>query len=159
MDDGIKSPEGIAIDWVARSLYWTDSENDNIEVIGLDGSSKRILINEGLDEPRALAVDPTRGLAVVFYFLTFYILDLAFKTVILNGKLTYILFRTLNKKAISRKFKSQTNKWSTLPPSGNFLKCFSRFKFLQRKSKRTKLAKMKCVLSSVRKGNTKHMMA
>lgn len=72
MDDGIKSPQGIAIDWVARSLYWTDSENDNIEVIRLDGSSRKILINEGLDEPRALAVDPTRGLAVVFYFVTFY---------------------------------------------------------------------------------------
>lgn len=73
MDDGIKSPQGIAIDWVARSLYWTDSENDNIEVIRLDGSSRKILINEGLDEPRALAVDPTRGLAVVFHFVTFYI--------------------------------------------------------------------------------------
>lgn len=73
MDDEIKSPEGIAIDWVARSLYWTDSENDKIEVIGLDGSSRRILINESLDEPRALAVDPTRGLVVVFYFVTFHI--------------------------------------------------------------------------------------
>lgn len=73
MDDGIKSPQGIAIDWVARSLYWTDSENDNIEVIRLDGSSRNILINEGLDEPRALAVDPTRGLAVVLLFVTFYI--------------------------------------------------------------------------------------
>ena len=73
MDDGIKSPQGIAIDWVARSLYWTDSENDNIEVIRLDGSSRKILINEGLDEPRALAMDPTRGLAAVLYFVTFYI--------------------------------------------------------------------------------------
>ena len=73
MDDGIKSPQGIAIDWVARRLYWTDSENDNIELTGLDASSRRILINEGLDEPRALAVDPTRGLAIVLYFVTFYI--------------------------------------------------------------------------------------
>lgn len=73
VDDGIKSPQGIAIDWVARSLYWTDLENGNIEVIKLDGSSRKILINEGLDEPRALAVDPTRGLAVVLYFVTFYI--------------------------------------------------------------------------------------
>ena len=73
VDDGIKSPQGIAINWVARSLYWTDSENDNIEVTRLDGSSRKILINDGLDEPRALAVDPTRGLDVVPYFVTFYI--------------------------------------------------------------------------------------
>jgi len=54
---------GLAFDWIHNNLYWTDSSNDRIEVLGFaqDGSGrhwKRTLINTGLDEPHAVAVDP-----------------------------------------------------------------------------------------------------
>ena len=29
---GLISPEGVAVDWMARNLYWTDSQMDRIEV-------------------------------------------------------------------------------------------------------------------------------
>ena len=51
--------EGIAIDWVARKLYWTDSLNLIIGVSGLRGQDKRELIRTGLDKPRGIAVHPS----------------------------------------------------------------------------------------------------
>ena len=61
IDGNIKHPDGVAVDWVARNLYWTDAGTDRIEVSRLNGSSRKVLINENLDEPRAVALDPTHG--------------------------------------------------------------------------------------------------
>lgn len=57
----VKHPDGIAVDWVARNLYWTDTGTDRIEVSRLNGSSRKVLISENLDEPRAITLDPTHG--------------------------------------------------------------------------------------------------
>ena len=57
----VKHPDGIAVDWVARNLYWTDTGTDRIEVSRLDGSSRIVVISENLDEPRGVVLDPTRG--------------------------------------------------------------------------------------------------
>jgi len=57
----IDSPDGVAVDWVGRNLYWTDKGMDRIEVSRLNGSSRHILISEGLQEPRAIVVDPFEG--------------------------------------------------------------------------------------------------
>ena len=57
----LKQPDGIAVDWVARNLYWTDTGTNRIEVSRLNGSARRVLIDENLDEPRAIALDPTKG--------------------------------------------------------------------------------------------------
>ena len=58
---GLHSPDGIAVDWIARNLYWIDAGTDRIEVSRLDGSSLRVLIAEGLQEPRAIVLDPLNG--------------------------------------------------------------------------------------------------
>jgi len=68
----LSNPDGLAVDWVARNLYWTDSGTDRIEVSRLNGSSRKILISDGLDEPRAIIVDPIGGfdiLSIHFGFL------------------------------------------------------------------------------------------
>lgn len=52
---------GIAIDWAARNLYWTDTGTDRIEVCRLNGAHRKVLINEFLDEPRAIALAPQLG--------------------------------------------------------------------------------------------------
>lgn len=57
----ISHPDGLAVDWVARNLYWTDTGTDRIEVTGLDGRYRRVLLHEGLAEPRAVAVAPDLG--------------------------------------------------------------------------------------------------
>lgn len=52
---------GVAIDWISGNLYWTDTGIDRISVSRLDGSHRRTVVFDGLDEPRALAVDPANG--------------------------------------------------------------------------------------------------
>ncbi|XP_023718934.1 low-density lipoprotein receptor-related protein 6-like, partial [Cryptotermes secundus] len=57
----VEHPDGLAVDWVARNLYWTDTGTDRIEVARLTGASRKVLINEDLFEPRAIAVAPEKG--------------------------------------------------------------------------------------------------
>lgn len=57
----IGSPEGLAVDWVSRNIYWTDSTNDTIEVANLDSKLRRTLFNTDLVNPRGIAVHPQRG--------------------------------------------------------------------------------------------------
>ncbi|CAL8335883.1 unnamed protein product [Lota lota] len=58
----LKMPRGIAVDWVAGNLYWTDSGRDVIEVAQIGGGRHRkTLISGMIDEPYAIVVDPPRG--------------------------------------------------------------------------------------------------
>ena len=41
----VKHPNGVAVDWVARNLYWTDTGTDRIEVSRLNGMSRKVLIS------------------------------------------------------------------------------------------------------------------
>ncbi|CAI9607028.1 unnamed protein product [Staurois parvus] len=59
--EGLKTTDGLAVDWVARNLYWTDTGANTIEVSRLDGRYRKVLINNSLDEPRAIAVFPRKG--------------------------------------------------------------------------------------------------
>uniref|UniRef100_A0A8C1T6V9 Low density lipoprotein receptor-related protein 1Ab n=1 Tax=Cyprinus carpio TaxID=7962 RepID=A0A8C1T6V9_CYPCA len=58
---GLKMPRGIAVDWVAGNLYWTDSGRDVIEVAQISGQHRKTLISGMIDEPYAIVVDPQRG--------------------------------------------------------------------------------------------------
>lgn len=64
------NPDGLAVDWVAKNLYWCDKGHDTIEVSRLDGKFKRVLINDKsiLQEPRSIVLDPTRGLVKFLVF-------------------------------------------------------------------------------------------
>lgn len=63
IDIGLKRPEGLAVDWVTKKFYWTDSEveTNRIEVANFDGSYRKVLFWHNLDQPRAIAVDPMSG--------------------------------------------------------------------------------------------------
>eukprot|EP00070_Physeter_catodon_P049843 XP_028356737.1 low-density lipoprotein receptor-related protein 5 [Physeter catodon] len=58
---GLVSPDGLACDWVGKKLYWTDSETNRIEVANLNGTSRKVLFWQDLDQPRAIALDPAHG--------------------------------------------------------------------------------------------------
>ncbi|XP_054720384.1 low-density lipoprotein receptor-related protein 1-like [Uloborus diversus] len=57
----VQSPDGLAVDWIGRNLYWCDKGKDTIEVSTLDGRFRKVLIRKGLQEPRAIVLDPFRG--------------------------------------------------------------------------------------------------
>lgn len=57
--ENIRSPEGVAVDWISRRLYWTDSEKDTVEVASLDDPTVRsVIVRSNLVNPRGIAVDP-----------------------------------------------------------------------------------------------------
>ena len=41
----VKHLDGVAVDWVAWNLYWTDTGTDRIEVSRLNGMSRKVLIS------------------------------------------------------------------------------------------------------------------
>lgn len=61
---GIGVCDGLAVDWRASELYWTDTTNDTISVSDLDGYNQRTLISLSLDEPRAITLDLDSGLII-----------------------------------------------------------------------------------------------
>ena len=62
---GLKMPFGLAVDWIAGKLYWTDGRllwgAKRIEVANLDGSDRKVLFRKYLGHPVAIAVDPLSG--------------------------------------------------------------------------------------------------
>uniref|UniRef100_A0A8C5NYC3 Low density lipoprotein receptor-related protein 8, apolipoprotein e receptor n=1 Tax=Jaculus jaculus TaxID=51337 RepID=A0A8C5NYC3_JACJA len=65
IDQQLHSPEGLAVDWVHKFIYWTDSGNKTISVATVDGHRRCTLFSRDLSEPRAIAVDPLRGTQTV----------------------------------------------------------------------------------------------
>lgn len=64
---GLDYPEGMAIDWMGRNIYWADTGTNRIEVARLDGQHRQVLVCKDLDNPRlldnprSLALDPAHG--------------------------------------------------------------------------------------------------
>lgn len=57
----VKSAEGVAVDWISRNIYFTDSEARTIEVASLNGLHRKVLIKSNLNNPRGIALDPIDG--------------------------------------------------------------------------------------------------
>lgn len=53
-------PSGIAVDWVAQNIYWSDEKRNIIEVARLNGSSRYVVLSN-VEKPKALAIDPVAG--------------------------------------------------------------------------------------------------
>uniref|UniRef100_A0A8C5WGG3 LDL receptor related protein 8 n=1 Tax=Leptobrachium leishanense TaxID=445787 RepID=A0A8C5WGG3_9ANUR len=77
----IHSPEGLAVDWVHKNIYWTDSGNKTISVATTDGCKRKTLFARDLNEPRAITLDPTEG----FMFWSDWGEPAKIKTADLNG--------------------------------------------------------------------------
>lgn len=55
------SPDGLAVDWLYKNFYWTDTGSDTIKVANYPGDKTKTLISSDLDDPRAICVDPENG--------------------------------------------------------------------------------------------------
>uniref|UniRef100_A0A672QW75 LDL receptor related protein 1 n=1 Tax=Sinocyclocheilus grahami TaxID=75366 RepID=A0A672QW75_SINGR len=64
LKEGIHTVEGIAVDWMANNLYWTDDgPKKTISVARLEKASqtRKTLIEGKMTHPRAIVVDPRHG--------------------------------------------------------------------------------------------------
>ncbi|KAK5614742.1 Exosome complex protein [Crenichthys baileyi] len=64
LKEGIHTVEGIAVDWIANNLYWTDDgPKKTISVARLEKASqtRKTLIEGKMTHPRAIVVDPLNG--------------------------------------------------------------------------------------------------
>lgn len=55
---------GLAVDWSAGNIYWSDPKHGVIEVARLNGSSRYVILSHEIGKPTALAIDPAVGLLV-----------------------------------------------------------------------------------------------
>ncbi|MEJ1270834.1 epidermal growth factor [Cricetulus griseus] len=56
--EGVDTPEGLAVDWISRRIYWTDSGKSLIGGSDLSGKHHQIIIKENIEKPRGIAVHP-----------------------------------------------------------------------------------------------------
>ena len=49
-------PNGLTIDYLSRKIYWADAKLDKIEVMNLDGSDRRVVVNDRLPHIFGLTV-------------------------------------------------------------------------------------------------------
>ncbi|CAG5089822.1 Oidioi.mRNA.OKI2018_I69.PAR.g12362.t1.cds [Oikopleura dioica] len=60
ISDDIYEPNGVAIDWLSKNVYWADAQHGAIFMADQFGRNRVRLIS-GLHDPRSLAVDPIAG--------------------------------------------------------------------------------------------------
>jgi low density lipoprotein receptor-related protein 5/6 len=48
VNTSIQWPNGLALDYIERKVYWGDAKLDKIEVCNLNGSGRRILLDKGV---------------------------------------------------------------------------------------------------------------
>jgi len=61
ISSGVVTADGLAVDWVYSHLYWTDTGTNCISVADLSGLSRAVLVEDQLEEPRAIALHPAKG--------------------------------------------------------------------------------------------------
>ena len=72
VEHGLDYPEGICVDWVAHNIYWADSGTRRIEMARLDGSARKVLVWNNIEDPRSIALDPPKGYVLLSsYMLSF----------------------------------------------------------------------------------------
>lgn len=55
------TPDGISVDPVSRLVFYTDTGYNVIALITIDGAYSKTVINQNLDEPRAIVTNPQTG--------------------------------------------------------------------------------------------------
>ncbi|XP_033115105.1 low-density lipoprotein receptor-related protein 2-like [Anneissia japonica] len=61
----ISESEGIAVDWVHKNMYFTETKRPAINAVNLDTLKLVTVVSENLDKPRAIAVHP--GIGYIFW--------------------------------------------------------------------------------------------
>lgn len=64
---GNSKPTSLAVDWIAKNLYWTETDRSGskprgrVMVAKTDGRYRRSIVSTGLESPTSVVVDPQLG--------------------------------------------------------------------------------------------------
>lgn len=61
IDGGMFHVSSMALDWITKNIYWTDSSLHRIEVASASRLFHAPLITENITEPRSIILDPRQG--------------------------------------------------------------------------------------------------
>ncbi|XP_071523336.1 low-density lipoprotein receptor-like isoform X1 [Panulirus ornatus] len=61
ISDDVTTVDGLAVDWLYNHIYWTNADTNTIEVSDFNGGMRKVLFQDSLDDPRAIAVYPSEG--------------------------------------------------------------------------------------------------
>ena len=61
ISEGVYYSYGLAVDPLGRNIYWTDTKTNTIEVSRMDGTMRKALIHQDLDDPRDIILDLDKG--------------------------------------------------------------------------------------------------
>jgi hypothetical protein len=59
--DELTTSDGLAVDWIYSHIYWTDTGKNTIELANFEGNMRKVLIEDRLEEPRSIALNPIDG--------------------------------------------------------------------------------------------------
>ncbi|XP_054256859.1 putative vitellogenin receptor [Macrosteles quadrilineatus] len=59
---GLGTPEDLALDWVTKNIYFTDSKFQHLGVCSNEGTTCTVLHNRDIDKPRGICLSPLQGL-------------------------------------------------------------------------------------------------
>ena len=59
--DDLGVVDGLAVEWESKLIYWADYSNSRVEVASLDGTRRKLLFTEDVDNPRGIALYPKKG--------------------------------------------------------------------------------------------------
>ena len=57
--------DGLALASASRAVYYTDSQRNEIVLMSLDGTSRKVIRSQNLSSPRAIVVDERAGSAPI----------------------------------------------------------------------------------------------
>ncbi|XP_011150440.1 very low-density lipoprotein receptor isoform X7 [Harpegnathos saltator] len=61
IENDLTTSDGLAVDWIYSHIYWTDSGKDTIQLANFEGNMRKTLIQDRIQEPRAIALNPLEG--------------------------------------------------------------------------------------------------
>lgn len=61
VETNLTSPYGLAVDWMANNIYWTDYGRRVLQVARIDGTCQKTIITSDLHQPRSIALFPRKG--------------------------------------------------------------------------------------------------
>ncbi|KAL5273419.1 hypothetical protein ACFFRR_000257 [Megaselia abdita] len=61
LKDRMVTSDGLAVDWIYNHIYFTDTQHCTIEVTNFEGTMGKILIEDNIEIPRSIALEPVDG--------------------------------------------------------------------------------------------------